>query len=323
MTTELNPTTKEVKFQIKYDFLPELSDKHSIDIDTYLASLKHVKNVIKRANTLSNGEKSEVKIEVVANKEGSFLVEFIVNYFCSGFSPITDVLAGLGFTGKPLVDISMVGGIGSFFQLLLEKKTDHVVKKEEYADTVKFTTESNDEYVVTREVAKYYEDDKLREETEKITSTLKRREIKQIEFQGVNQQEKFEPLIITKNDIESFSYPGNEKHLVDEEINENQHLEVIHVDLTSSSNNWRFMHVETKADFEASVTDSEFIEQVQNGNISFKAGDKFYVRMIVYTYEFTSSKTKRYEREIIKVHGSEPVEVDEEIRKNKTLNDWI
>ena len=78
MTTELNPTTKEVKFQIKYDFLPELSDKHSIDIDTYLASLKHVKNVIKRANTLSNGEKSEVKIEVVANKEGSFLVEFIV-----------------------------------------------------------------------------------------------------------------------------------------------------------------------------------------------------------------------------------------------------
>lgn len=324
-SAELNTTTKEVKFQIKFDFLPEFADKHSIDIDTYQSSLTHVKNVIKRANKISNGEKSDVKIEVVANKEGSFLVEFVVNYISSGFSSIVDVLAGLGFTGKPLYDLSMVGGIGSLFQLLLEKKTDPVIKKEvdEDTNTVKLTTESNEEYITTHEVVRYYEDDKLRDETEKITSTLRRKEIRQIGFQGIENQEEYEPLIITKNDIESFSYTGNEKHLIETNTSENQYLEVIHVDFSSSSNSWRFMHVDTKTDFEASVTDSDFIEHVQKGDISFKAGDKFYVRMLINTYEFIGSKTKRYEREIVKVHGSRPVEISEENRKDNTLDNWM
>lgn len=324
-STTIDSTTKEVKFQIKYDFLPEYADKHSIDIDSYLNSLKHVKNIIKRANYLSNGDKSEVKIEVVANKEGSFEVELIVNYLSSGIVPIIDVLAALGFTGKPLPDLATGYTVYSLFSILLKKIKGKIVKQEvdEKTENVKLTTDTNEEYITTPEVMKYYEDDKVRKETEKITSIVKRKEIKQIEFQDVDNQAESEPLIITKDDIESFSYSGNEKNLIETKVSDNQYLEVIHVDLTSSSNNWRFMHIDTMTDFEARVTDLDFIDQVQKGAISFTAGDKFYVKMVVNTYEFTGSKKKRHEREILKVHGSKPVEIVKENRRDENIENWL
>lgn len=80
------------KFTISYD-MPETED-HTIDAVTLGKSLISMAELIKESDKILNGEHSEVKIDVKANKEGSFAVEYVAWLQEGGI----DVLKTIGIT---------------------------------------------------------------------------------------------------------------------------------------------------------------------------------------------------------------------------------
>jgi hypothetical protein len=292
-------------FSIKFDFVPALSDKHSIDIEIYQTSLKGIETVIKRANKLTNGKQGNLKIDILANDEGSFIVEFILFYVNCYITDPINILNLLGFSGNLIEDPGDVYGLLSLTLTLLsfcKDKRGRRIEKEVVIDpdTLSLTTEDGESIVVNKEVVKYYKDPEIREGIENITKCLENPDLSNIQF--YDGSEDYEPIIIKKDERDYFVSLESEKILRETESSTHIKLEVILADFGESSDKWRFREVKTKVPFDAKLTDQNYLKKINDGIASFKAGMILDVDMDVSTYEYIQTHSLRYKRVITKVH---------------------
>ncbi|MDD3068430.1 MAG: hypothetical protein PHF13_06110 [Acholeplasmataceae bacterium] len=301
------------KFSIKFDFIPALSDKHSINIKIYRTSLKGIETVIRRANKLTNGQQNNLKIDILANDEGSFISEFTIYFVNNLIDYPIEILNLLGFSGNLIDDASKLSGILAtpLSLLALFKKTKgKQIMKEEYhgPDTLMLTTEDEENLVVHKEVAKYYKDPEIREGIEDTTKCLDDPDFADIQF--YDGSEHYEPIIINKDERGYFVSPESDKILREIESFDHIKLEVILADFEESSDKWRFRDVKTKVAFDAKLDDQKYIKKVNFGIASFKAGTILDVDMDVATYEYIQTHSLRYKRVITKVHDMSLEEKD-------------
>ncbi|WP_022940079.1 hypothetical protein [Psychromonas hadalis] len=89
MTTLISQTQDDNKriFKISYD-TDETSD-HTIDALTLGNAISNMANVIKDADAYINAKDADLKVEVKANSEGSFVVEFITYLSATGINPLS------------------------------------------------------------------------------------------------------------------------------------------------------------------------------------------------------------------------------------------
>jgi len=310
-TNNLISNNSNPRFSITFDFVPSLSDKHSIDIEIYQTSLKGIETVLRRANKLTNGQQDNLKIDILANNEGSFISQFILVFLNSYITDPINILNLLGFMGNLVDDASTISGILAtpLSLLALFKKTKGKrIKKEEFlnSDTLLLTTEDEEKFVVNKEVGIYYKDLEIREGIEDTTKCLIDPDFSNIQF--YDGSEDYEPIIINKDERDYFVSPESDKILCETESFTHLKLEVILADFEKSSDKWRFRDVITKVSFEATLTDQKYVQTVSGGRTSFTAGTILDVDMNVSTYEYLPSHSIRYKRVITKVHDMSPEE---------------
>lgn len=113
-------TTKYV-FQISYDTLETAN--HTIDAEKLGEAIVSMSKVLKNANKVINGEESELSLEVKANTEGSFVVEFVSYLSTAGVNPMT-ILGFMASTGPAITVIGALKQLRSRKIKMVEKAGD-------------------------------------------------------------------------------------------------------------------------------------------------------------------------------------------------------
>lgn len=316
------PNNLNPRFTLKFDFVPELSDKHSIDIEIYQKSLKGIETVIRRANKLTNGTEENLRIDILANDEGSFIVELILFYLNNQLIEPTNILYLLGFSGNLVQNTSNVCSMLSLpislLSLFKQTRGKRIVKEEVInTDTISIVIEGGEIIDVNKEVVKYYKDPEIREGIENTTKCLENPDLSNIQF--YDPYENYEPIIIKKEELSYYASHESDKKLLNTESNLHMKLEVIHADFGEASDKWRFRDVKTKVEFDAKLADQNYVDKVNQGIALFNSGMILEVDMDVSTYEYARSNISRYKRVIMKVHDMSPEEKHNLSKPNKEI----
>jgi hypothetical protein len=105
MNSDISEQPQKHYFSISYD-TKETAD-NTIDAEKLGNAIVNMAKVLKHANKTVNGESSELQLEVKAQSEGSFVVEFVTYLYSSGINP----LSILGFMGVSGGAVSVIGAL--------------------------------------------------------------------------------------------------------------------------------------------------------------------------------------------------------------------
>ncbi len=92
------PNSKKQVFKISYD-MPETAE-HTIDAELLGTAILSMARALRHSDKILNGESSNIQVDVRAQEEGSFVIEFVTWLNEGGANVLSTLgLAGLGATG--------------------------------------------------------------------------------------------------------------------------------------------------------------------------------------------------------------------------------
>lgn len=286
--------TNPVKFSIKYDG-PALVT-HEMDVRELAPALLALSDMIKAANHVLYGEKSDVQINVHGTfKGGSFGID--LSAVRTVYETITSLLAGQGPTAVANLTaiLQAVGFIGSATGLigLIKKLRGRKPSRIEYKDnqTVLTITEKSfqEQIIVDLETGKLWQDRVVRQSLYQV--------IKPLTQEGIDVfatgQKNIPEMVITKDECDWFAFDDTPI-----ELNSNIIEQVCLIESVTfkDDNKWKLNNGST---FYALMEDEEFLNAINKGDIRFGKGDRLRVSMKI----IQSDKANRIETtyHIIKV----------------------
>ncbi|KKO44788.1 hypothetical protein WG68_13160 [Arsukibacterium ikkense] len=280
------------KFTISYD-MPETED-HTIDAVVLGKSLISMAELIKESDKILNGEHSEVQIDVKANKEGSFAVEFVAWLQEGGI----DVLKTIGITAASTTAAGATL-FGIVKHLRSRKIQTSLIQTQNGFTKALLTLEDGTQMECDPRVKELLSSHSVRSKLATvIEQPAKNAEGAKIKvFSGDNDEETF---VIEQEDVPSFKAPT--KRLFQETEVTNRAANVVFIQINNSSRNgWRALIRDEE--FAVKMDDEGFMERM-NAKQDFPVKDemfevdlettkKIYDGKTSYSYRITEVKRHR------------------------------
>lgn len=266
---------KQDNFSIFYD-TPDTKN-HTIDAEILGNSLLGLSKALKQADKVINGETSEMKVSVKAQKEGSFAVDFCTWYNAGG----SDVLTTIGFA-VPSTGVIAASVIGVISQIKSQKITGIIREQDNES---KIELEDGRIIQCPKDVA------------ELVISPSFRKEIDAIVYNPVKGQENAKIIIKDQennivNEISS-TEAVNFKAIAKNTL-QSVHIEVKDIDVSFSqvnfdkATNWKCIFPSGE-EVSVKMNDKSFIERINVREENFIKGDLFKV-----TLETTKTEKEQF-----------------------------
>ena len=267
------------KAQIIIAYTGPLVDDGTMDVRDLGPALMALGKLVNDANKILNNDNSTIAVNVNADfQKGSFEIAFecvrtISEQLTSLFNATTsvdDILKYLGLAstlGLPnLVDLIRWG----YGKVIKSAKNNP-------DGTVTITDMNNNSITVHANVVNIYQNVDIRESYDELIKPTKRDGINSFEVRDYSTDSREVVQSITKDEAEAFIFDvglieGNERKLVQES---NQWVKLLKVDFEDLK--WRLQSGEMK--YYATFEDEGFLEDIEEGRISFTKGDMLQVRL--------------------------------------------
>tara|TARA_Y100001934_G_C12303783_1_gene751338 strand:- start:728 stop:1576 length:849 start_codon:yes stop_codon:yes gene_type:complete len=269
---------ESITFKLKFE-TPEKDGQptHQIDAETLGHSLTELSGLLRNSIKTLKGESATAELDVKANSEGSFVVEFVAFLSAGGI----EVLKTLGITTSAAATAG-----GTIFSLLKQIGNRKVVKKITNDDeTVSLILDDDEKVDCTEEVVRLMESYSVRKSIENVVS----KPVNSGKATGISFLDDNEKITTTlnKEELESFRAPA--KKTFTEEKESIERVDVIFevVDFTKASG-WKIKIDEQLTPVK--INDKAFLERVGASKKEFKKGQKFNVDLKT-TQKIVENKT--------------------------------
>lgn len=269
---------ESITFKLKFE-TPEKDGQptHQIDAETLGHSLTELSGLIRNSIKTLKGESATAELDVKANSEGSFVVEFVAFLSAGGI----EVLKTLGITTSAAATAG-----GTIFSLLKQIGNRKVVKKITNDDeSVSLILDDDEKVDCTEEVVRLMESYSVRKSIENVVS----KPVNSGKATGISFLDDNEKITTTlnKEELESFRAPA--KKTFTEEKESIERVDVIFevVDFTKASG-WK-IKIEDQIT-PVKINDKAFLERVGASKKEFKKGQKFNVDLKT-TQKIVENKT--------------------------------
>lgn len=276
-----NDLLEERKFTISYDF-PTTED-HTIDAKTLGVSLVNVAELIMEGDKILNGEHSAVKVEVKANKEGSFEIEFVAWLQSGGI----DILKALGITAVATTPAS-----ATLFGMIKHLK-NRVIKASFIRRSP--TTGEMENFLQLDDDTEVKCDKSVQDLLQSHTVRTKLANVIEKPAKGIdNAVVKFfdgdrpgEPLLLENEDIELFKAPPKKIYESTEVTTESVNLVFVQINNTSR-NGWKAKRLDDE--ISVKMDDTAFLARI-NAKQDFPVKDELFEVVMETTKRIYEGKT--------------------------------
>jgi hypothetical protein len=271
-------------FSISYD--TKETEGHTIDAEKLGNAIVNMAKVLKQANKNVNGEKSELKLEVKAQSEGSFVVEFVTYLYSAGINPLS-ILGFMGATG------GAVSVIGALKQLRSRKITLIQTKN----DTMSQVTLSDDSIIeLPTEVAELVASKSIRDNLQAIIKDP---------LEDTNEakfiiKDEYDQIIDAVDDGEKDDFTSISRKIVEEIKETVERVEVYFTKVNFEGTSGWQIRLPDDSLVAITMKDEAFIDRVNRDTQKFSKASLFSVQLkTIMTHRHGSSPT--YKRELIEV----------------------
>lgn len=255
-----------IAFKLKFDTPEDVDGEptHQIDAETLGESLTELSGLLRNSLKTLQGESASAKLDVKANTEGSFVVDFVAFLSEGGI----EMLRTLGITTSTL---SVAGA--SIFSLLKQIGDRKIVKKIfNDDDSVSLILEDEQKIDCSEDVAKLMDSYSVRKSIENLVS----KPVSSGKANGISFLDENETVTtsLTKEELPSFKAPAK-KSFTEEKESVNR-LEVVFevIDFTKATG-WK-ISLDEKI-ITVRINDKAFLERVSSSKREFKKGQTFQV----------------------------------------------
>ncbi|WP_299262942.1 hypothetical protein [uncultured Psychrosphaera sp.] len=272
MTNTSNKIRKS--FTISYDF--PSTKGHLIDAEELANNLLSMTKLIKEADKISNGESSEVSVEVAAHKPGSFEVEIVAWLYAGGIDVISQIGIGAGLT-------AFSGS--TVFNALKQLKNRTIIGKTRNSNGDGYILELQDGETITvsDEALPLVENHSIRKHIDDVfhKPLLKEKDAKviiktTIEDEGGNEEAapdiEFDAIVTAE-----FKAPPKKEFQEVEETEFKSEVRFTQVNFESKSG-WKAFIKDDKPQ-SVKMEDEAFLERINNKKKSFIKGELFVVKL--------------------------------------------
>lgn len=274
-------------FTVSYD--GKALQNHAMDVRDLAPALLSIGQLFDEANRVLNGDKVSIKLQVKAQREGSFEIWFeAVQTICS---QISGFLTGDFVTSAlNLKELVLCGGIGlfTFIKKLRGRNPTKIINLKNNFVRIEFGEESFD---IPLDLLRLYQDVAVRTVVEKV--------LKPLEEEGIDtfsiKEDKKEIEKIDKSEVPYFKLP----YLEEEKILEIEHEAAYSIVSLAfkEDNKWR-LH-DGNSTIAVSIKDEDFLKKVNDNLISFAKGDILLCH--VKTCQFRIKGELKTDYEVLKV----------------------
>jgi hypothetical protein len=270
---------KENSFQVRFSINDE--SKHHMDLIKFSTALVGIANIINSANKLENGDDAQIQIDIQSGiKEGSVIAEIIT--FASGIDMV-NVVPYLGFCGLAVVTDAknVISNIIDLYHWIDNGFITRKSQKEINGHNV-IEIEKNDGSVISvnNSVFNIYVNKDMNKQMQQITSVIDGKDITGIELTSKTNK----PSQLTSRDYGNIS--AKLDALNDANHEELQNKSILWLYVTTPKTNginygWGFGENEGKETYTGvRIDDGEFMERVNNKEISFKKGTRIKTELL-------------------------------------------
>lgn len=288
-------------FTLSYD--GEFTKGHTISADVLGRSLVSMASLITQADKILNGEQAQPRVEVKANKEGSFAVEFAAWLSSGG----VDVLSAIG--------VSAMGATAFGSSLLATLKTlknrniAHIVINKDDPSKSHIVLDDHEQVPCTPEIAKLVQSHVVRTEVDNIF----RKPILEDPTAAVklinDPEDSGKTHVITHDDATSLKAPPKkslQEETVDSEI---KNVFFVQVNL-ESRNGWK-AKIQENEEFSVKMDDESFIDRVNLKKDFPVKGEMFEVELETSTKKLDGKERTTYR--ITKVRRHRTTDADKKV----------
>lgn len=267
-----DPGDDTVEFSVSYE--GDALKQHTMAVRDLAPALLALGQAFDRANSILNGDRASVNLEIKATTEGSFEVNLLLVQLLDNSGPplAPDFLSSAQDLVKTIIGIPAAGV--SLFQLLKLLRGRKPKKVEEREGAVAIEAE-NLRISVPAPVFRLFQDAAIRIQLEAVVHPVTKPGIDRLVFR--EQTETIEE--IEKDDIGSFilDVGGDESESVTETIIPRERLKIISVNFEQGS--WLLNDGDKTRWY--SIRDKTFMQEVQDGVRSFRKGDILVCQVIM------------------------------------------
>lgn len=255
-----------VSFKIKFNTPKNAEGQptHQIDAETLGESLTELSSLLRNSLKTLQGESASAKLDVVANTEGSFIVEFVAFLSVGGLG----MLKTLGITSS-----AVAASGGTIFSLLKQIGNRKVVKKIiNNDDSVSLILDDNEKIDCTDEVAQLMGSYSVRKSIENLVT----KPVASGKADGISFLDENDAITATlpKEELSSFIAPARKNFTEETESVDRVEVEFEVIDFTKATG-WKInLNGQT---ISVRIKDQAFLERVGNSKRDFKKGQTFKV----------------------------------------------
>jgi hypothetical protein len=245
---------RNAEFSMSYE--GEALDQNIMDVKDLAPALLSLGQAFERANSLLNGDKAEISLNIHAIRPGSFDIALILNQLLNHASGVlspdwlTNAIALRDLLiGTPIAALSLV--------LLIKQLKGKKPKQTETKDGIVFEAEHL-KLTVPMEIARLYNDKPIRDHIEVLARPLIKTGIDKVVFRDKNKKELG---VIHSSEVKYFDSFDNEGKDTTEFIIPRQRLQI--TSLTFKDGKWSLNDGANTHWY--SMDDHKFIDEIENG----------------------------------------------------------
>jgi anthranilate/para-aminobenzoate synthase component I len=254
-------------FSIIYD--TESTKKHEVDAAILGISILAMNDALQDADKVINGEESEVKINVIANKPGSFGVEFVVTQLLPN---ATDILTVLGFTA--ITASAFKGSVLGVIEQLKSQKVKVVHHKEN--DRTEIELDDGSMIKCTNKVMELATSQSFRTKCESVLFNDLTKEsgakVKFLNETGTVTQ------VLGEETLTHFKKKASQIAITEVEDTKDVEARFTQVNLYSKTG-WKIKLESDENDISIKMNDDAFLERINTRDEKFIKGDLFKVKL--------------------------------------------
>lgn len=279
--------SKHIDFAVAYD--GDALKNHLMDVRDLAPALLSICSLFNEANRVLNGDRSSIKILVKALQAGSFEIAFEISQTLK--SQAISFLTGETITSALNLKEAIFFTGGGLFWLIRKLKGKSPKKITDLKDGIVRLELDGEPLEISKSLFNLYQDIAVRSAVEKILSPLKQ--------DGVDSflvKDKAHFLVCAqKTEVNFFKTPEEQEEMIVEVESESAYSIVSLA--FKEGNKWRLS--DGQATITALIKDEDFLNKVDNNNISFCKGDILICQ--VKTTQWKSQNTLRTEYAILKI----------------------
>ncbi|MBJ7539861.1 hypothetical protein [Marinomonas transparens] len=255
-----------ISFKLKFETPEDIDGKptHQIDAETLGESLTELSGLLRNSLKTLQGESASAKLDVKANNEGSFVVDFVAFLSSGGI----DMLKTLGITTSSL---AITGA--SIFSLLKQIGNRKITKKVFNDDTsVSLILDDGQKIDCSEDVAKLMDSYSVRKSIENLVS----KPVNSGKANGISFLDEGDKVTTTlsKEELSSFKAPAKKSFTEEKESVIRVEIAFEVIDFTKGTG-WKILF--DNQSIPVRINDKSFLERVGSSKREFKKGQTFQV----------------------------------------------